>query len=67
MTHAHCPSSTTFGGIRDHSYIMSAYFWTFSDPPTHTLRQYKYSTERQQKLSFFKTHPPSPLAAVKLI
>ena len=21
--------------IRDHPYITSAYFWTFSDPPTH--------------------------------
>ena len=23
---------------RDHPYITSAYFWTFSDPPTHYAR-----------------------------
>ena len=29
--------------IRDDPYIMSAYFWTFSDPPTQYV-----STESQQ-------------------
>ena len=51
--------------IRNHPYITSAYFWTFSDPPIClvlcALWQNKYRTERTK---FFKPNPPSLFADV---
>ena len=37
---------------RDHPYITSVHFWTFSDPPYVSIN----STECQQKLPFFCPH-----------
>ena len=37
-----------------HPFITSANFWTFLDPPTYLLCQYKYSSEGQQKWPFFE-------------
>ena len=49
------------GPLRDHPYITSVYFCTFSDPP---LCQHEYSTECRPKWSFYKTNLPSPFADV---
>ena len=43
--------------LRDHPFITSAYFWTFSDPLTNPPYVSINSTERQQKLPFFWPHP----------
>ena len=46
----------------DHPYIMSAYFWTFFDPPT---RHVSMNTELNiRKMAIFQTHPPRPFADV---
>ena len=47
--------------LRDHPYITSEYFWTFSDPPRPPYVSIN-STEHQQKLPLFWPHPPSPFA-----
>ena len=57
---AHAADISSDTSTRDHPYIMSPHFWTFSDPPT--LR--KNNTERQQKLPFFRSHSPSHFADV---
>ena len=46
----------------DHPYIMSAYFWTFFDPPT---RHASMNTELNiRKMAIFQTHSPRPFADV---
>ena len=52
--------------IRYHPYITSAYFWTFSDPPTHSTTHHYVSTNTVLNISkkYHYLSPPSPFADV---
>ena len=53
---------------RDHPYITSALFWTFSDRCTHPLCQHKSSPERHQKRPFSKpTYPVLLLTYIRMV
>ena len=50
--------------LRDHPYITSAYFRTFSDPPTHPMSAYIVLNVSKKCHFFLTPHPPSPFADV---